>query len=208
MGYKIGKVYMIIKIDDPTVNYVGSTFSELKMRWWGHKQKNNNCSIKEYFDKYGIDKFKIILIKEYEVCADNQKDNKHLKAYEQLWINKFKLKNCCVNKVDALGLLRKNKISKYQKKYHEANKEELLKKHKQYRKVNKEKISEKRKEYCKINKEKIAEQRKEYREANKIKLSEKAKEKVECIICNSIVSRTHLSRHQKSIKCLTIKNNI
>jgi len=170
MGYKIGKVYRITKIDDPTVNYVGSTFTTLRQRWQQHKTKYNNgcnrCSIGKYFDKYGIDKFKIILIKEYEVCADNQKDNKHLRAYEQLWINKFKLQNCCINKQNSIGLLRREYL----------------------------------KEYRESNKDKIKEQKKQYYQANK--------EKVNCPICNSIVVKSVLSKHQKSIKCLTIKNNI
>ena len=48
MGYKIGKVYRITKIDDPTINYVGSTFTTLRQRWKAHNLKNNSCSIKEY----------------------------------------------------------------------------------------------------------------------------------------------------------------
>jgi len=196
MVYKIGKVYMIIKIDDPTVNYVGSTFTTLRQRWQKHKITYNNgynsCSIKEYFDKYGIDKFKIILIKEYEVYAENQKDTKQLRAYEQLWINKFKLKNCCINKHNALDLLKRVYIKQYRK----LNKEKA----KEYRKVNKEKISKQKKEWYQVNKKKILEQKKEYREANK--------EKVECPICNSIVQKSGLSKHQKTKKCLSIKNNI
>jgi len=39
MGYKIGRVYRITKNDDPTINYVGSTFSQLKVRWSEHKNK-------------------------------------------------------------------------------------------------------------------------------------------------------------------------
>ena len=214
MGYKIGKVYRITKIDDPTINYVGSTFGELKLRWYLHKQNNSSCSIKEYFDKYGVDKFKIILIKEYEVYAENQKDNKHLKAYEQLWINKFKLKNCCVNKINCMKLLpekiysllyRSNNIEKIQqanKKYQEVNKKKILKQAKEYREANREKILEQKKEYREANREKINEKAKEYREANREKTNEKAKEKVNCLICNSLISRGHLARHKKSKKCM------
>ncbi len=147
MGYKIGIVYRITKIDDPTINYVGSTFTTLRQRWQTHKLKFNNncngCSIGEYFDKYGIDKFKIILIKEYKVCAENQKDNKHLRAYEQLWINKFKLKNCCINKLDTFRLLYKQKISKRNKDYYQTNKEKLKEYKKNYYQTNKEKKKKK-----------------------------------------------------------------
>jgi hypothetical protein len=88
---KIGKVYKIIH-DQSNICYVGSTFNTLRDRWKNHKErygqyKNNksrNMSIHEYFDRYGIEHFKIILIKEYIVV-----DRGHLEALEQLWINKL-----------------------------------------------------------------------------------------------------------------------
>ena len=162
MGYKIGKVYRITKNDDPNINYVGSTFTTLRQRWNIHKK--NDCSIKKYFDEYGIDKFKIILIKEYEVFAENQKDTKQLRAYEQLWINKFRLKDCCINKYDAIGLLSKEKL----KEYKINNREEILEKAKEYRENNKDKI----REYRENNKDKIREYHKEYYENNKDKIKE------------------------------------
>ncbi|GMF36438.1 unnamed protein product [Phytophthora lilii] len=55
----------------------------------------SNVSIFEHFDRHGIEQFKIILIKEYEVA-----DKTHLRAYEQLWINK--LRHSCVNKNNAI----------------------------------------------------------------------------------------------------------
>ena len=89
---KIGKIYKII-CTQSNICYVGSTFNTLRDRWKNHKErygqykKNNsrNISIHKYFDIYGIDNFKIILIKEYEVI-----DRSHLEAIEQLWINKLK----------------------------------------------------------------------------------------------------------------------
>ena len=71
----------------------------------------------DYFEKYGIENFKIILIKSYNVVRTHQKDHKHLHAYELLWINKTK--NCC-NKLLTFNplLFNKYKIKEYQKKYH------------------------------------------------------------------------------------------
>ena len=175
MGYKIGKVYRITKNDDPTINYVGSTFTTLRQRWSNHKA-SNFCSISEYFNKYGIDKFKIILIKEYEVYVENQKDNKQLKAYEQLWINKFRLKKCCINKRDAFVIIN-------QKKYYEIYKKEILEKQKIYYEINKEKKKEYSRNYTKINKEKLS-------------------QKVNCPICNSLIRKDCLKKHQKTKKCL------
>ncbi|NVM47043.1 MAG: hypothetical protein HWN79_19270 [Candidatus Lokiarchaeota archaeon] len=87
-----------------------------------------------------------------------------MKAYEQLWINKFKLKNCCVNKQGALGLLTKEKK-------------------KDYRENNKDKISQKNKKYFENNKDKMS-------------------QKIECPICNSIVQKCGLKKHQRTIKCM------
>jgi group I intron endonuclease len=107
---KIGKVYKIICSQSNDV-YIGSTFNTLRDRWMDHKNryrvyqknKSRNMSIHTYFDKYGIDNFKIILIKEYEVV-----DRKHLESKEQLWINK--LKN--INIQSAFNPMRNNKLSK------------------------------------------------------------------------------------------------
>lgn len=103
-NYKVGRVYRIICTVEPTIQYIGSTFNELRHRWQKHKQaydiwikgNNNNgtVTIYPYFKKYGIQYFKIILIKEYTVYVSNNKDHKHLMVYEQLWINK----TVCINK--------------------------------------------------------------------------------------------------------------
>ena len=62
------------------------------------------------------------------------------------------------------GLEAKCKIcrEKYNKQYHEDNKERIAEQRKQYREDNKEKIAEQRKQYCENNKEKIAERNKRY----------------------------------------------
>ena len=214
MGYKIGKVYRITKNDDPNINYVGSTFTTLRQRWNIHKK--NDCSIKKYFDEYGIDKFKIILIKEYEVFAENQKDTKQLRAYEQLWINKFRIKKCCINKRDAFRLLNKEKIKEYREnnkekfkeyyeKYYENNKEKFKEYQKKFRENNREKILEEKKNYRENNKEEINEKSKKYYQDNKDKILERLKGKIECPICKSLITKRHLSRHQKSKKCIESK---
>jgi len=83
---------MIICILNPSIVYIGSTCKTLDNRMIKHEQqykyfidgKYHNYSIYPYFTKYNIDNFKIIEIKKYQVV-----DEKHLHAYEQLWINKF-----------------------------------------------------------------------------------------------------------------------
>jgi hypothetical protein len=190
MGYKIGRVYRITKNDDPTINYVGSTFSQLKVRWRSHKSKagnNNSCCIGEYLDKYGVDNFKIILIKEYLVYAENQKDTKHLRAYEQLWINKFTLKKCCINKKYSCNLLKKERHNERNKLYEHNNKDKVLLSRKKYYQKNKQEKKKKRKEFYKNNKSIVL---------------EKMKEKVECPICQCVITKQYLKKHQKTMKCI------
>lgn len=111
----LGIVYRIICLIDPAINYIGSTSSPLRFRWQEHKKdykkwKGENrgksgCSIYKYFELYGIEKFKILPIKEYEVI-----DRFHLRAYEQLWINRTN----CVNSLSAFAIkkLTKRKYGK------------------------------------------------------------------------------------------------
>ena len=78
---KIGKIYRIVHLHS-NVQYVGSTFHKrLNDRMRNHrtsynawlKGKEGKCAIYPYFKEHGIENFKIILIKEYQVC-----DKKHL----------------------------------------------------------------------------------------------------------------------------------
>jgi hypothetical protein len=129
------------------------------------------CAIKKYFDEYGIENFKIELLKEYQI-----EDKKHLRAYEQLWMNKFK----CINEKNSLKFLYFKYI------YNEKAK---IKSKKNYEK-NKNKIYEKNREYRKNNIEKYKEKQKEYR-----------KNKIKCL-CGSNISYSHFSRHKRSKKHL------
>jgi len=90
------------------VVYVGSTFNQLKKRWAQHKSQfktdPSEISIYSYFKKHGIENFKIVLIKEYEVSSKNLQDKKHLSVYETLWIKKLN----AINKLEPCsGLLKK-----------------------------------------------------------------------------------------------------
>ncbi|GMF27620.1 unnamed protein product [Phytophthora lilii] len=92
----IGHIYRIIHLESD-IQYVGSTFNGPRKRWQQHKKhyrewlsdKHRGMAIYQYFHQHGIDTFKLILIKTYEV-----EDRTHLEAYEKLWINKLN----CVNK--------------------------------------------------------------------------------------------------------------
>mgnify|MGYP001546348743 CR=1 FL=1 len=72
----IGRVYKIIHNQSELI-YIGSTINKLKYRWQQHKNNykywvygrsdRSHCSLYKYFLKYGIENFKIILIKEYNL---------------------------------------------------------------------------------------------------------------------------------------------
>ena len=106
---KIGRIYKIIHLDS-NICYVGSTFNTTRDRWREHKssfikyKKNKQkygISVFKYFEQYGVERFKMILIKEYLVC-----DKYHLKMYEQMHINK--LKKCCINRNNPFNIFGKD----------------------------------------------------------------------------------------------------
>ena len=199
-----GHIYIIFCHINPKIYYVGSTFNQLKHRWNMHKQHYNAkqpISLYKYFDEYGIENFSMKLIKSYNVYREHSKDNKHLRVYEQLWINKFR--NSCNIQHSFNPLAKLSKQIYYQK-----NKEQTYITNKKWREKNKEQI----KEYGKIkyekNKEKIKEKGKNYYEKNKNKIKEKRKEKYTCE-CGSTICINQKLKHLKTLKHQNfIKNNI
>jgi hypothetical protein len=198
----IGRIYRIIHLES-NICYIGSTMNELRFRWQEHKdhykqwlKKGNQSEIAiyPYFKKHGVDKFKMILIKEYEVV-----DRNHLQAYEQLYIEKFRKNAVNVNSAFSIlhlyRIANKENIVCKKKDWYEDNKERLIVKARQYRQVNKEKI----KKYCEDNKEKKSKQGKEWYEANKETINEKRKEKFVCE-CGGRYIKINKSHHLKSKK--------
>ena len=217
MSYSTGTVYKIICSLDERIIYIGSTFNQLRHRWQTHKygykryldEKHSCISIYPYFQKYGIENFKIMKIKDYECYRGNKADSKHLHAYEQIWINKTKN---CVNKnstfripIDAKQKSKewreanRETISEKHREWREANRETILEKCKEYNKVNRETILEKKKKYREANRETILEKSKEYNQVNRDKISEKLRERVNCSICDKDLARSSLRRHMKNL---------
>lgn len=157
-----GRVYKIIH-NQSDICYVGSTINDIRFRWYHHKidykRPNGNriCSLYKYFDKYGIENFKPILIKEYDVV-----DKKHLKTKEQLWISKLNCVNkyCCVpflwadKKTTLYYNLKKEKIKRVAKEYYHKHKERIKKKQREQYHKNKEKYLKRTKAYYQKNKDK------------------------------------------------------
>ena len=184
----LGHIYMIWTPLENSFCYIGSTFNRLHKRFEEHKNKYKNnygeCSIHKYFNKYGIDNFKIQLIKSYNVIRTHQKDHKHLYAYETLWINKTKN---CINKIVSFNPLKKER----DKQYYENHKKELAEKAKQYREN---------------HKKEIAEQRKQHYESNKKEINEKRSITINCE-CGSKYTLQHRARHFKTKKHIQFLEN-
>lgn len=109
MAYKVGTVYKIFS-EQGDKFYLGSTIQPVKQRFQGHKtkyllykagKKVSACSSFELFDLYGVDKCKWVRLKVIEVA-----DSTHLKAYEQLYMNRLQCNNM-INKRLALDLMNK-----------------------------------------------------------------------------------------------------
>ncbi len=149
-----GIIYQIYYINDKNINYIGSSMNNnIKKRWKYHvgdfnkylKDSNNNrANIYPFFKEYGIENFKIIKLKEIDII-----DDKHLKAYEQLFINKYKP----VNKRKPFNILANVDRKNYLKQYYGKNIEKIKEKGRirylndpeyfaNYAKENKEKIKE------------------------------------------------------------------
>ena len=197
--YENGVIYMIKhKTDDTKEFYIGSSYN-FKRRNYNHKSSYNNENSKIYNlkvykyirDNDGWDFWKIILLYDYP-C----KNKKELQLEEQKAIKEYK------STLNHSIPCRTQK--EYRKEYNKNNKEKLAQKDKEYRKNNKEKIAQKNKEYHKNNKEKIAQKKNIYNEANK----EKFKMKINCDICNTLVSRRHIARHKKSLICINYQKSL
>jgi len=217
---------------DNSFCYIGSTFNRLHKRFEGHKHnyksKYGTNSIHKYFDKYGVDNFKIDLIKSYEVVRTHDKDHKHLYVYETLWINKTK--NCINKKIPFSPIWKldkkiyyqtnKEKLKDYQKdyqkKYREENKDKIKETEKKYRQKNIDKIKDSHKkyyqnnkdkilDYYQKNKEKLKDYQKDYKEKNRDKILENNNEKFNCE-CGGKYTRCHKARHERSKKHINYLN--
>ena len=111
----------------------------------------------------------------------------------------IKLEEKEIEDIDEIRLLEQEYITKLQptlnlfSAYTGLTRKEYDKKYiKQYRETNKETVKKKQTEYYIKNKDKI---------------SERQKEKINCPICNKIVSRCNIAIHKKTKKCLYGRKN-
>ena len=209
IDYSKGKIYRIV-CDTTGLTYIGSTVEILSKRLTKHI-----CDYKRYLKgkNHFITSFKILENNNYKIilidnCVCNNREELHRE--ERKYIETIE----CVNKIIPGRTKKeycednKDKKLEYNKEYRENNKTYIKEYNKEYWENNKTQIKEQKKEYYEKNKDKINEKYKKYYEDNKDKINENKRKKIECEYCKSIVTKCHLIRHQKSLKCLKFQSLI
>ena len=193
--YKRGMIYTIRNIKYDAMIYVGSSINNLSKRFNHHK---TSC-------KAGV------AVSLYSYVENNDWTDWYIELYEAYSCNNRKELNRREGEViREIGTINKCIAGRTVKEYHEDNADKI----KKWREENADKIKEVVKKYYEDNAEKIIEKNKKYREGNADKIkeinkkyyndnAEYFKEKVCCDICGAFSSKNHLSRHQKSKKCMS-----
>ena len=192
-----GVIYIIKhKTDDTKRVYIGSTIN-LKERIWKHKSSCNNEKNKNYNNKIyqylrengGFIQYEFIILECY-VCNFKHellcKEDDYIKMYDN------NLNQLRAYLTDEEHKMKNNEKSK---KYYDDNKEKIKEEYNE----NKDIFSQRRKKYHEKNKDIINEKKKEKYNENKEKINEQRKEKITCE-CGSIVRKTDITRHCKSLK--------
>jgi len=162
-----------------TDTYIGST-TDFKKRINTHKSNCNNENSKDYN------------LKVYQYIRENGNwDNFTFNILEEYSCeNKKQLESQERYYIELLKPTLNGRIpTRTVEEYYEDNRDKLLEYQKEYQKDNKDKKLEYDKQYYINNKDKIL-------------------EKVNCDICNSIVSRKNLAKHKKTLKCIKFQKLI
>ena len=210
VNYQQGKIYKLINNESSEILYVGSTCDTLPKRLGGHKKTSkrypNRKVYKNIMEIGGWDNVKIVLIEKYP--CDEKID---LLKRERYWIE-----NCNSFNVEIPSRSdeeyrndNKEKIKQRSRQYRLQNKEKIAVRERQYYQENKDKIVGRVRQYYQENKDKINEKKKQYYQENKKKIKEKrrerGREKITCPRCSSIITKSAVSKHKKSKKCLNAK---
>ena len=211
---------MIHKPDSDLETYVGHT-TNFKDRFKCHKSRTkighsySEFKLYKYIrDNGGFNKDNFIM-EEIEKFPCENKTQACIR--EQYWFVFFgstlNSQRSYTTKEQRAADLKKHGSINYQKNkeaydkrskiYHETNKEAIAKQRKIHREKNKEAIAKYQKIYREKNKEAIAKQKKIYEEKNKEATSLRKKEIVQCNICGDFLARSGITKHKRSIKCMT-----
>ena len=157
MHFSTGYIYKLTCRVDSKFLFIGATFNSIFQRFKSHicqynkylenGQKYMVCY--HFFKKHGINNFDIELLKSYVVCKELPRDFKHLRAYQQLWLNKYKHS---INLKHPFNPLKKLEYKATSKIFREYNKEYFKQINKKYREANKQYFKAYRKQYCQHDK--------------------------------------------------------
>jgi len=162
------------------INYIGST-NDIKRRYRSHKTNCWNENSKCYN----------FLVYQYLREKNIDIELKILGVYKRKCSNKIKLlvEQFYINEYDSV----KNGFNTINSCRNEKNK---IMYEKEWREENKEKNNENNKEYSK-----------KYYKKYKEKIKQRHKIKINCPICNSLIAKYGLERHQRSKKCKSFQSN-
>ena len=178
--YQYGVIYKIINSINPMDIYIGSTTSDLEIRFVKHKSDAKNrphlSNLYTYMNCLGVEHFDIELVEE---CSCNSK--------EEL----FQREGEIIREIGTLNQRIAGRTNaEYKKEFEEYLKECARKYRKQWRIDNREHYLEKERGY-----------KKTYREKYKEQIREKQSQKVECE-CGGHYTLSHKAEHMKSKKHL------
>ena len=205
LNYENSKIYKLISNETDLV-YIGSTCNKLLCkRLGGHRNdyKNYLNGNYHYMTSFEIVKYgdcKIELNEEY--CCENMEQ---LRKREGYYIRNIEN---CVNKCIAGRTVKQYRIEyqdyykEYKKNWYEENLDYCKEKNRKYKEENLDKIKENNKKYYDENLDKIKENKKKYYEKNSDCFKEKNRITINCEICNCIITKCNLTRHEKSKKHL------
>jgi len=211
--YSRGKIYKIIDNTNGNI-YIGSTIQDLNIRLNEHRRPCRNVS--REIIKNGD--YKIELIKNYP-CINKfeleEEEAKYIREYKCInitiphrtkkeWVetNKDKI----LEKGKKYRDNNKDKIKEKKKEYYQKNKVGINQKNKEYRNNNKDKLRKQKKEWYENNKDEVKQYQKEYQKEYNKKNKQKLVEKINCPICNSLISKRNIKQHQQTKKCISCKN--
>ena len=185
--YNNTKIYKIIH-PETGYFYIGTTCDRLSKRLCYHKSKAKeypNRSIYKCFNEISWENVKIILID--QISVNNREEQLRIEnKYIETHIDDEK---CLNSNFSFLGLSKEEYQHQYNKKYYQANKNEINKKNNDYRNNNIDRMKKYQKSFYEINRADILQKVKEYQEANKVKIN--------CVCGGKYINR-HKQQHEKT----------
>ena len=167
--YSQGKIYKIVKKDDHTQCYVGSTTVELKLRFQKHKADSKFKPTpfhKKVDGKW--DEWEIILIENHSCNSKRELTKKEGDFIREMGILNHEIAGRTSKEYYQDNLeYCKERNKKYSKIYGDLHREEINEKWKKYHEENKDKINEKRRLKWAENKEECCKKQQEKRALKK-----------------------------------------